>query len=112
MIKTITIAILLILITSCGNIEKPMDYPNNVKALNKIKKEPKVQDAIITDANVLYVNVSDDGTRRDGFAEYLCQILREQNATTNWVKIVKSGSSNDPNKDNSYGVLLGESLCN
>lgn len=83
----------------------------NEKALNEIRKEEKVEEAIITDENVLYVSVKDDGTRRDGYAEYLCQILKENGSTVNWVKITKVGSTNDPNKDNAYGVLLGDAYC-
>lgn len=84
----------------------------NEKALTEIRKEKKVAEAIITDANVLYVSVKDDGTRRDGYAEYLCQILKENGSTISWVKVTKVGSTNDPNKDNAYGVLLGEAHCN
>jgi hypothetical protein len=84
----------------------------NITAIEEIKKEPKVKEAIITDANVLYVSVEDDGTNRNGFAQYLCEILNEHKATTKWVKVVKVNSINDPNSDNAYGVLLGESNCN
>jgi hypothetical protein len=81
------------------------------QALTEIRKEPKVKEAIITDANVLYVSVEDDGTKRDGYAEYLCQILKEHKSNINWVKITKVGSTKDPNRDNAYGVLLGEAHC-
>ena len=84
---------------------------NNEKALIEIRKEKKVKEAIITEANVLYVSVADDGTRRDGYAEYLCQILKENGSNINWVKVTKVNSTNDPNRDNAYGVLLGESHC-
>ncbi|SDX09885.1 hypothetical protein [Flavobacterium degerlachei] len=84
----------------------------NITALEEIKKEPKVKEAMITDANVLYVSVKDDGTNRNGFAQYLCEILNEYKATTKWVKVVKVNSINDPNSDNAYGILLGESNCN
>lgn len=70
----------------------------NEKALTEIRKEKKVAEAIITDANVLYVSVKDDGTRRDGYAEYLCQILKENGSKINWVKITKVGSTTDPNE--------------
>lgn len=104
-----TIAILAFI--SCGESIKPQDEPNNKLALEEISKEPKVKEAIITDANVLYVSVEDDGTNRDGYAGYLCEVLREKKATTNWVKVVKVNSTNDSNSDNAYGILLGESHC-
>ncbi|MFV5683863.1 hypothetical protein ACM55I_00275 [Flavobacterium sp. GB2R13] len=92
--------------------ESKTENKGNVTALEEIKKEPKVKEAMITDANVLYVSVEDDGTNRNGFAQYLCEILNEHKATIKWVKVVKVNSINDPNSDNSYGVLLGESSCN
>ena len=86
--------------------------PNgNTEALELIKKEPKVKEAIITDANILYVSVDDDGTKRDGYASYLCEILREKKAKARTVKVVRVNSTNDPNRDNAYGVLLGKSNC-
>lgn len=100
-----------ILIIGCGKTIKPLEDPNNKIALIEIKKEPKIKDATITDDNVLYVSVEDDGTVRNGYAEYLCQVLREYNATTNWVKVVKVNSSKDFNSNNNHEVLLGEAHC-
>lgn len=85
---------------------------SNNKALAIIKNEPKVKEAIITDANVLYVSVLDDGTNRNGYADYLCEILKENGSSVSNVKVVEVGTTNDPDKDNAYGVLLGESNCN
>ncbi|KAA2240322.1 hypothetical protein F0L74_29620 [Chitinophaga agrisoli] len=101
-----------LVIFSCGTAENPATNPNNQEALTEVKKEPKIKDAVITEANVLYAAVDDDGTRRDGYAQYLCQVLAEHNSTVNWIKVVKYGSSNDPKADNAYGVLLGEAHCN
>lgn len=93
------------------NSNKSYSVSGNDEALKLINAEPKVREAIITEANVLYASVEDDGTNRDGYAAYLCEILREKKAKANRVKIVKVNSTNDPNKQNSYGVLLGESWC-
>lgn len=82
------------------------------QALKKIKAEPKVLDAVITDSNVLYASVKDDGTRRDGYAEYLCQVLKESGLSNTAVKVVKYNSTKDAKRDNAYGVLLGQSSCN
>lgn len=79
-------------------------------ALNQIKKEKKVKEAIMTEANVLYAAVIDDGTRRDGYAEYLCSVLKEYGVAMR-VKVVKFSSTNDPKRNNAYGILLGEALC-
>lgn len=83
----------------------------NDKALEALKSEPKIKDVLITDANVLYASVIDDGTNRDGYAEYVCQVLSDYSTSVKKVKIIKFNSSNDPDRDNAYGVLLGEATC-
>lgn len=81
------------------------------EALDEIRKELKVKEATITDEGVLYASVIDDGTNRTGYAAYLCEVLRAKHATVSRVKVVKFGSTKDRNRDNAYGVLLGESWC-
>ena len=117
----IALVILSLLTASGCSDDDPNDVPavkteegtaeGNAKALELVRKEKKVDEAIITDANVLYVSVQDDGSRRDGFASYLCEILRENKAKARWVKITRTGSTNAPDRDNAFGVLLGESKC-
>jgi len=85
-----------------------VDLNKSIIAL--ITKEPKVKEAIITESNILYISVEDDGTKRDGLAEYYCNLLKQNNLSIQ-IKIVKYRSTNDPNKDNAYGVLLGKSEC-
>jgi len=136
-LKTVALLIVIILATGCGKTKKTnkssnnvktqneikiepkkneeikqIKISNNIKALDEIKAEPKIKEALITDANVLYVTVEDDGTNRNGYAEYLCQLLNDYKATANWVKVIKVNSTKDINRDNDYGVLLGESHCN
>jgi|TARA_R110002033_G_C3894949_1_gene239255 hypothetical protein len=108
----LSLSLLIFIAFASEESEDPTKNEANITALEEIKKEPKVKEAIITDVNVLYVSVEDDSTNRNGFAQYLCEILNEHKATTKWVKIVKFNSINDPNRDNAYGVLLGESNCN
>lgn len=100
-----------LLITSC-NFKRASENQADIEALKVIKEEPNVIEAFYTDSNVLYVSVEDNGSNRDGFASYLCSILKEHNAITNYVKIVRVGSMRDPNRDNAYGVKLGECHCN
>ncbi len=38
-------------------------------------KEPKIKDALWSSDRVLAVGVFDDGSNRDGYAQYLCMIL-------------------------------------
>jgi len=84
---------------------------NTQSLLELINQEPKVKEAIITDSNVLYVSVEDDGTKRDGFANYLCELVKEKGSNIMLVKVVRVNSTKDPNRDNAYGVLLGEAVC-
>lgn len=50
-------------------------------ALAAVKKEPKVKDAAWAPNGFgLWVGVLDDGTRRDGYAGYICQVLVEHGA--------------------------------
>lgn len=37
--------------------------------------EPRVKDALWTTPRILKLGMIDDGSRRDGFAEYACQVL-------------------------------------
>jgi len=83
---------------------------NNDDLLASIKSEPKVKDAVITDANVLYVSVIDDETNRNGYAEYICEVVKDFNTNVNRVKVVKYNSSNDSGS-NAYGTVLGQSWC-
>ncbi|MFC6998025.1 hypothetical protein [Rufibacter roseus] len=106
---------LLPLFTSCqssgANESGLSEEQEKERALRIVKAELKVLDATVTDADVLYVGVKDDGTRRDGYAEYLCQLMKDSSTTVSRVKVVKVGSHNDPAKDNAYGILLGEAWC-
>lgn len=81
------------------------------KVRDAIYQEKKVKEVLLTDANVIYVSVLDDGTNRDGFAEYICQVAKEAGSQSNEVKVVKFGSTNSPQRDNAYGVLLGKARC-
>jgi len=100
-----------LMLYGCGEVQNPNSIPENKSALEEVKKEPKVKEALLTEANVLYVSVEDDGTKRDGYASYICEVLRDKKATTKLVKIVKFGSADDSNADNAYGILLGEYTC-
>ena len=76
-----------------------------------MKLEPSVKDYALTDAAVLYISVINDGTRRDGLAEYFCSLMNEHNMRVYRVKIVQYGSHKSPQRDNAYGILLGEANC-
>lgn len=73
-----------------------------------MKEEPKVKDYVLTDVNVFYAAVFDDGTNRNGYAEYLYYALKAEKIMVIKVVIVKYGSMKDPKRDNVYGIKLGE----
>lgn len=59
------------------------------KAVETIKSEPKVVDALFTQDISLWVSMRDDGSRRDGFAEYLCMTLHEEGMNVGDFVIIK-----------------------
>lgn len=79
-----------------------------------IDNESKVLDAYINDAGYLYVQVSDDGTNRNGYASYICQEARAvyPSVKLNMVRIMKVNTFDHPDRFNAYGIRLGESRCN
>ena len=114
LVSFLSLTLLVLCFISCGDstpVEKPQDNANNKSALEEIRKEKNISEAFLNDANVLYVSVADDGTKRDGYAMYICGILAEHKATVKMVKVMKVGSINDPNATNAYGIQLGESMC-
>lgn len=100
----------LVALTACSS-SNPMDNPNNKAALAELKKDPFIKEAILTDADVIYVSVDDATKNKTAYAELLCDILKKNNATSGMIKVVKYGSTNDPNADNAYGILLGYAMC-
>lgn len=61
-----------------------------VKALKIVKNEKKVLDANwrAPENNVLYVSMAPDGSRRDGFAQYLCMVFAKAGAPEGELKTV------------------------
>lgn len=103
--KTLLLFLALTCITVAG-------YSQSAEVKQKIKTlmldEPKVKDYVYTDANVLYASVVDDGTSRNGYAQYLYYELKGKGIKPFKVVIVKLGSQKDPKRENAYGVKLGE----
>lgn len=99
---------------SCGEIEHSKDNPNDIKALEEIKKEKWLENAFISDQDILFVSMQSDGTQQLGYARMLCSMLYQHEAKTNWVKIIEYGTTNDPNNPNAdtpYGKLIGDCYC-
>lgn len=47
------------------------------EALEEIKAEQNVVEAMWSRPSILWVSMRDDGSRRDGYADYLCMVLRD-----------------------------------
>lgn len=103
--KQLIFLVLLTCITTSVFAQSPA-IKEKLKTL--MKYEPKVKDYVLTEANVFYASLLDDGTRRDGFAEYLYYTLKGEGILVFKVVIVRVGSQKDPKRDNAYGVKLGE----
>ena len=70
---------------ACGAVEA---QASDESALKAVLAEPKVKDATITSSRVLYAGVWSDGTRRTGYAMYLCEVLREHHSKAERVRVV------------------------
>ena len=82
------------------------------KAKALIKAEPKVIDLMFDPLNAIewHVAVSNDGTSRHGYAEYLCGLLRDAGATDDDVAIrivdaAKVSELKDAYRDYSLGAV-------
>lgn len=110
----ITIAVLLIALKMCSTEDTgyvQSKEVSNDKMLEAIRKEPKVREATVNSADVLYISVDDDGTRRDGLAGYFCKYVQEYGTDISMIRIVEHGTTKSPKRDNAYGIILGESMC-
>ncbi len=83
-----------------------------VAFVSQIKKEKKVKEALLTDANVLYVSVEKDKSdNRHGYAMYICQEANLAKIKIDRVKVVEYGTTNAADRDNAYGRILGACWC-
>lgn len=109
--KNLVVCLFAFALFSCGSGSGPSK--EDIEKVNVLMKaEPRVKDHVFTEVRVLYVAVIDDGTSRNGYAEYMCQVLRDAKIEAFKVRVIKFGSQKDPKRDNAYGILLGEAQCN
>lgn len=79
------------------------------KALSAVKAEKTVLDAKwrMPNQNVLWVAMAADGSSRDGFAEYLCEVITEAapdgSLKTVWIY--------DPASYKAGGTAMGKAAC-
>jgi len=100
--------------TVVGEMESKVD-PELIKKIEIeiMTNEPGVKVCSIVDQGIMYASMINDGTRRDGFAEYLCQVLNEDypDAKVEKVIIVELWTHKAPNRNSKFGIHLGESNC-
>lgn len=72
-------------------------------------KEPKVKDALWTSQKIFKVGVIDDKTPRDGYANYVCEVLYDYGfkGLGIWVQVVDIARLKQTGK----WVKLGEAHC-
>lgn len=85
--------------------EKQME----VVVLFRGNEEPTAKDAVWTTPSILKVGVVNDGSRRDGYASYVCQVLYERGfkGIGVWVQVIDITQLTQNNK----WVRLGQARC-
>ena len=80
-----------------------------VKLLFQSDEEKTAKDAVWTAQDIFKVGVFDDGTNRNGYADYVCQVLYDYGfkGKNVWVQIIDIGKLHRTGK----WVKLGESHC-
>lgn len=94
---------------SCDDQPAADDNRSKVKDIFKSDSEKTAKDAIWTADNIFKVGVVDDGENRDGYANYVCQILYDNGFSGKkiWVQIVDIAKLSK----NKKWVKLGEARC-
>ncbi|WPL17827.1 hypothetical protein Thiowin_02869 [Thiorhodovibrio winogradskyi] len=92
-----------------ANAETYSAQHENVKKLFQSNEEKTAKDAVWTSRDIFKVGVINEGSRRDGYADYVCQVLYDYGFKGKkvWVQvidIVKLTRNGD-------WVKLGESHC-
>lgn len=80
-----------------------------MKKLFQSSEEKTAKDAVWTSKNIFKVGVFDNGSRRDGYASYVCQVLYEHGFKGRgvWVQVIDILKLTQHSK----WVKLGEARC-
>ena len=99
-------SLIMVCLSACGASWAADATPaQQTYAQNIIKQEEKVLDAYWKTAKWLYIGVYNDGTRRDGYAAYICASAKAQGAEM--VKIIDIVQLKRTGK----WVELGRAMC-
>jgi hypothetical protein len=77
------------------------------RAEKSLRTEPQISD-LVWSGPFLYVGMLDDGGRRDGYAGYVCEVLREHHAEAGVTVIIKDFAKMVGHGEH---VKLGEARC-
>ena len=71
-------------------------------AVSAISEDPKVVEAIFPNnsSNSFWVSMFDDGSRRDGYAQYVCQILRDHGMPSNKLIVIRIWDATEMAREN------------
>ncbi|MCL7931731.1 hypothetical protein [Halomonas llamarensis] len=65
------------LLAGCGESQATSNVTINQEALKaEVMESESVHDFLITETGAIYVGMLDNGNRRDGFASYVCEVVR------------------------------------
>ena len=101
-------------LVACGQADGDKWAPDaahlEVQNLFKGDAEPTAKDALWTAQGIFKVGVIDDGTSRNGYAEYVCSVLYDYGFSGKrvWVQIIDIVQLSNSGK----WVKLGEARCN
>ncbi|MFN3784683.1 MAG: hypothetical protein ACK4R6_12235 [Spirosomataceae bacterium] len=97
---------------AADSIAKATENLSIEKIVEVIKKEPKVLQSFYNEKQkTMYVAVKDDGTNRTGYANYICQLLHENNARGIKVKIMEYKEDDNSDLDAGHRIILGKAEC-
>ena len=94
---------------SVKQVDSMKESRDKVQSIFKSKDEPIAKDALWTSNNIFKVGVIDDGTLRDGYASYSCEVLYEHGFKGKkiWVQIIDIVKLTQ----NDDWVKIGEAHC-
>lgn len=110
MVLLLLVCVLVITVMTTGQDAKETvlsDKQQAIIALFQSGAEPSIKDAVWAGSDHLRVGMFDNGTKRDGFADYVCQVLYDHGITGVRVTIndiIKITRDND-------WVTIGKSNC-
>ena len=108
--KSILIFLLTLLAATITSEAKAFSARHDkVANIFKSKAEPTAKDAVWTDPKIFKVGVIDNGSNRNGYAEYVCEVLMDEGFRGEkvWVQVIDIAKLINTKK----WVTIGEAHC-